>query len=40
MPVRWRDASALFAAGEMDRDELYDIIDRRQAFALHVKKMH
>ncbi|MFG6304454.1 hypothetical protein ACGLFO_14005, partial [Corynebacterium hesseae] len=40
MPARWRDASTLFAAGEMDRDELYDIIDRRQAFALQVKKIH
>lgn len=30
MPACWRDASALFADGEMDRDELYDIIDRRQ----------
>ncbi|WP_299139467.1 hypothetical protein [uncultured Corynebacterium sp.] len=40
MPARWRDASALFTAGEMDRDELYDIIDRHQAFALQVKKMH
>ena len=24
----------------MDRDELYDIIDRRQAFALQIKKTH
>ncbi|CAB0779684.1 hypothetical protein FRC0552_00944 [Corynebacterium diphtheriae] len=40
LPARWRDASAIFDAGEMDRDELYDIIDRRQAFALQVKKTH
>ncbi|CAB0504701.1 hypothetical protein CIP107507_00966 [Corynebacterium diphtheriae] len=40
MPARWRDASAIFAAGEMNRDELYDIIDRRQAFALQVRKTH
>lgn len=40
MPVRWRDASALFAAGEMDRDEIYDITDRCQSFALQVKKIH
>lgn len=40
MPARWRNASTLFAAGEMDRDELYDIIDRRQAFALQVKKIN
>lgn len=40
MPTRWRDASAIFATGEMNRDELYDIINRRQAFALQVKKTH
>ncbi|CAB0724762.1 hypothetical protein FRC0474_01201 [Corynebacterium diphtheriae] len=40
MPARWRDASAIFAVGEMDRDELYDIINRRQAFALQFKKPH
>ncbi|CAB0746772.1 hypothetical protein FRC0135_00970 [Corynebacterium diphtheriae] len=40
LPARWRDASAIFAVGEMDRDELYDIINRRQAFALQFKKPH
>lgn len=39
MPARWREPSALFATGEIARDELYDVFDRRQAFDLQIRKM-
>lgn len=39
MPARWREPSALFATGEMSRDEFYNVFDRRQAFALKTRKM-